>query len=187
MIQINLLPPELRPRDDKLADIVRLLFYISPMILALLVIIHLYLGTLLMYRKFEYNSLNRKWAKLQPERQKIDLWRRKYRIGTKKADEINKLLEQRVTVSDKMQALVKALPNGIWFNQLMLSSRQFQIEGSVVSLSSEQMSLLNQFLNNLKNDKSFFDDFDSLELGRLSMRSLGGFTIMDFVLDGNLK
>ena len=52
------------------------------------------------------------------------------------------------------------------------------------------MSQLNLFLSQLKEDKLFFKDiekFDHLELGRMTMRKLGGFSIMDFSLEGDLQ
>lgn len=100
---------------------------------------------------------------------------------------MKKLVAQRITVSDKMQTLMAALPNGIWFNRLSLQQGRFRLEGSIISLKKEEIKLLNLFLNRLKEDKQFFKDFTSLELERMSVRMLGGFSVMDFVLVGNLK
>ena len=49
------------------------------------------------------------------------------------------------------------------------------------------MRLLNLFLSRLKEEELFFKDFSRLELGRVVMRLLFGFSIMDFTLEGNLK
>ncbi len=187
MIGINLLPEELKQKRRKQALLSQLFLIIIPTLFGLLVIIHLYLGIVFLFKTLQYKSVNKKWTQLAPQRQKVDAWRKEYKTNSQEIEQIIKLLTRRTTIADKMQALASALPNGIWFNHLSLDQNKFWLEGSVVSLKKDQMSLLNLFLGRLKEDKSFFKDFVRLELGQMNMRTLGGFSIMDFVLEGDLK
>lgn len=187
MIEINLLPEGLRPKQVKFIIPPELFLLILLLAFSLPVIIHLYLGGRLLFKSLQYRSLNKRWAQLESQRQKADVWKTEHKMSSQQSEQMNSLLTQRVTISDKMQVLSQSLPNGIWFNRLNLRRKRFSLEGSVVSLKKVQMSLLNLFLNRLKKDKRFFKDFVRLELGRMSMRTLGGYQVMDFVLEGDLK
>jgi len=189
MIEINLLPEELRSKKESqiVAILPQLLCLILPAVFGLLVIIHLYLGGLFLVKTLQYKSLNKKWVQLEPQLRKVEEWKKQHKISSQQSEQMNRLLAQRITISDKMQVLTRALPKGIWFNHLNLKQKKFNLNGSVVSLKKDQMKLLNLFLSRLKEDKLFFKDFIRLELGRMRMRKLGGFSIMDFVMEGELK
>ncbi|MBL7081195.1 MAG: hypothetical protein ISS44_01315 [Candidatus Omnitrophica bacterium] len=187
MIEINLLPEDLKQKKERQIFLLQLFLCILPVAFGLLIIIHLYLGGLLLFKTLQYKSMNKKWEQLSSQRQKVDEWKKQYKISSQETEQVNKLLAQRIAISDKMQVLACALPRGIWFNHLSLKEKGFYLEGSVVSLKKDQMRLLNLFLGRLKKDKIFFKDFIRLELGHISMRTLGGFSIMDFVLEGDLK
>jgi len=187
MIEINLLPEELRPRQVKFIIPPEIFLLIILSVFSLLVIIHLYLGARLLFKSLHYRSLNRQWVQLESQRKMADEWKQEHKVNSQHSEYVRGLISQRVTVSDKMQILSDALPKGIWFNRLSLKQKEFLLEGSVISLKKDQMSLLNLFLNFLNKDKRFSKDFVRLELGRMSMRTLGGYPVMDFVLEGGLK
>ncbi|MFH1338442.1 MAG: hypothetical protein ABIH40_01145 [Candidatus Omnitrophota bacterium] len=189
MIEINLLPEEFKQGKQVQFALpqAKTLVYALAAVFGLLIIIHLFLGGLLAVKKIRHKSLDAKWTQLAPKLQEINEWKRRYKISSEQSEYINRLNEQRITVSDKMQALILALPNGVWFNGMDIKDKEFSLSGSVVSLKADEMRLLNLFLNRLKEDKLFFKDFARLELGRVVMRTLGGFSVMDFVLEGNLK
>lgn len=183
------MPEELKQRGEKLSITIspQLLCYILSATFGLIVIIHLFLGGLLLVKTVQYKSLDKKWAQLDSERQAVDEWRKQHRINSQQSGQMNELLARRITVWDKMQALSQALPNGVWFNQLNLKQGEFKLRGSAVSLNKNHMRLLNIFLSRLKEDRLFFKHFTRLELGSMSMRTRGGFSIMDFILEGDLK
>jgi Tfp pilus assembly protein PilN len=189
MIEINLLPEELKPKEENLTvlHLRQVLLFVLPAIFGLIVIAHLFLGALFLFKTFQYKSLDKRWMQFSSERQKVNNWKREYNVSSRYSEQMDKLISGRITVSDKMQALARVLPNGIWFNHLNFNQGKFKLRGSVVSLDKEQMRLLNVFLSQLKEDKIFFEDFVNLELGNVNMRTLGGFAIMDFVLEGDLK
>ncbi|MFH1577872.1 MAG: hypothetical protein ABIC18_02215 [Candidatus Omnitrophota bacterium] len=189
MIEINLLPEEFKqdkPRQSLLSQ-VQVFWYILPVVFALLLIIHLSLGGIYISKLLQYKAMEKKWVQLTPEHQKVQEWKKQHKISGQQTAEMNKLLEQRITISDKLQVLSKGLPNGIWLNSLDLKNEKFELKGSVVSLEKDQMRLLNRFISYLKEDARFFKDFSRFELGRVTMRTLGSFAIMDFILEGELN
>ena len=187
MIRINLLPEGLRPKEVKFIIPPELFLLILLSIFGLLVIIHLYLGSQFLFKALQYRSLNKRWMQFESQRQKAEEWKEKYAMSSEQSQRLNNLIVQRVTISDKLQVLSKTLPNGIWFNHLNFSKKGLRLEGSVISLKKDQMTLLNLFLGQLNQDKRFLEDFIHLELGRMNMRTLGGYPIMDFIVEGNLK
>lgn len=189
MIEINLLPDEFKVKEEKLVvlQLRQVFLFAVPALFGLLIVLHLYLGGLLLFRSLQYKLLYKKWTQVSLERKRVNEWKRQYNISSKQTEQMDRLLAQRITVSDKMQILSQALPYGIWFNHLNLKHNEFRLRGSVVSKRKDQLHLLNIFLKRLKEDKTFFKDFTRLELGHMSMRMLGGFSVMDFVLEGSLK
>ncbi|MFH1678508.1 MAG: hypothetical protein ABH914_02685 [Candidatus Omnitrophota bacterium] len=189
MIEINLLPEEFKQQKKKqlFALQAQLLWYIAPLFLGLLIIAHLYFAGAFLFKTFQYKTLNNKWAQLGAQLQEVNEWKAQYKTSSQQAGKINKLLAQRVSVSDKMQVLVQTLLKGIWFNRLNFKNKQFNLTGTVVSLKKDHMRLLNIFLSQLKEDNHFFKDFLRLELGRVNMRLIGAYSIMDFVLEGDLR
>lgn len=187
MIEINLLPEEFRHKEERINILPQVLLYTLIATFGLFIILHLYLGSSLLIRSLQYKSLHKSWSLVSSQLFKVNEWKKQFNISSQQTEQMKRLLAERITISDKMQILAQALPNGIWFNHLNLKEKELNLKGSVVSLKKDQMSLLNIFLNHLKEDNVFFKDFKRLRLGNMNMRSLGGFSIMDFVLEGELK
>ncbi|MGD9015281.1 MAG: hypothetical protein PVI33_04585 [Candidatus Omnitrophota bacterium] len=187
MIEINLLPEDLRPKQVRYIIPPELLLIILLLAFSLPVIMHLFFGGRLLFKSLYYRSLNKQWTQLESQRQMADEWKEEHQIESQQSTQLRSLIDQRVTVSDKLQILSRSLPKGIWFNRLSLKPGEFHLEGSVISLKKDQMSLLNAFLGSLNQDNRFFNDFIRLELGRVNMRTLGGYPVMDFVVEGELK
>ncbi|MFC1658588.1 hypothetical protein ACFL1D_04285 [Candidatus Omnitrophota bacterium] len=187
MIKINLLPEEFRPKEVKYIIPPELFLMVVLSVFSLVVIVHLYFGGQLLFKSLQYKSLDKQWKLLESQREMADEWKNDYEFSSQQREQIGRLVSGRLTIYDKLEALSSSLPNGVWFNRLDFSQERFLLEGSVVSLKKDQMSLLNVFLKRLKEDKRFFTDFARLELGRMNMRLLGGYQVMNFVVEGDLK
>ena len=187
MIEINLLPEELKKAKGKPNILPQLLIYIVPAVFALLIIIHLYLGALYLFKSRQKSAVENEWSQLESKRQEVDRWKQQYNISNQYTQQIGQLLQARLTFAKKLESLSDNLPNGIWFNRLNVKDGKFRLEASVVSLKKEQLSLINDFLRALKKDEDFFKDFGILELGHMNVRAIGAFSVMDFVLSGELK
>jgi Tfp pilus assembly protein PilN len=100
---------------------------------------------------------------------------------------IQQLIGQRINWAEKLNKLSLNLPSGVWFNEIQVNSKEFILKASVISLQKEEMNLINAFIDNLKNDKDFFKDFNNLELNSAQKRVIGGYDVTDFILVGILK
>ncbi|MDD2752002.1 MAG: hypothetical protein PHN59_02615 [Candidatus Omnitrophica bacterium] len=193
MIEINLLPEELRLKSRSgvsfnLKDMdPKKVLYLIPLVIGLLIIVHIYFAGMTIIRSMSLGSLNRQWAKLEPERKKLENFQKEFNVSNADSQFLQQLLVSRVTWADKLNALSLDLPSGIWFEELLVSDRAFSLKGSVVSTVKIEMNLVNKFMDNLKNDANFSKDFSSLELGSINRREIQTYDIMDFILEGNIK
>jgi Tfp pilus assembly protein PilN len=138
-------------------------------------------------KNYQFGALNRKWQSLEPERKKLENFNKGYRLSVDDAKVMQQLIIQKLNWSEKLNKLSLDLPSGVWFNELSLRGKNFVLKGSALSLQKEEVSLINQFMDNLKKDTNFFKDFISLELSSVQRRVIAGYDVIDFILTGALK
>lgn len=199
MIEINLLSEELRvktkqkaPRQQVVVTSVtgftaqKAFIYALPAILVIFVLLHFYFGVISMAKGGQLASLNRKWLDLAPQKKVFDEYNQQYSSASADASLTQLLINQRTLWAQKLNKLSLNLPAGVWFNDITMSKQSFIIQGSVISMQKDELSLINKLLDNLKADKDF-SDFSSFELSNVQKRTLGSYEISDFVLTGSLK
>jgi len=192
MIEINLLPQELKtgPQSKKIGVISpnpRQVLSIIALIFGILLCIHLCLFAVTIFKNSQFNILNNKWQKLEPQKKMLEGFNKEYALLSEDALASQQLLEQRIAWSGKLNKVSLDLPSGIWFNEISLSPKDFTLRGSIVSLQSQEMNLIKIFMDNLKKDTVFFKDFSNLELGSVQRKTIGSYDIVDFILVGTLK
>lgn len=187
MIEINFLPHELKSKSRKQGNREAYIRYFILLGLGLLVCTHLYLTITDIFKYYRFRVLDNKWKKLAPQRKITDDLKKEYELLSADAQAVQQLTSQRINFSEKLNKLSLSLPSGIWFSELVFTSQEFNLKGSVISLQKEELGLINKFIVNLKNEKSFFSRFDNLELGSVQRRIIGGYEVIDFVLTGKLK
>lgn len=189
MIEINLLPEELKLKTRKaISDIkLRRILYLLPLFFGILIMIHIYLAGALIIKNIQLNSLNNKWQMLKPQRKLVEDFNKECEGLSQDAKIIQQLISQRINWSEKLNKLSLNLPSGIWFNEISLSRKDFVLKASVVSLQKEEISQIYKLTDNLKNDRDFFKDFNDLELSSVKRKVVGGYDVVDFILTGKLK
>ena len=189
MIEINLLAEELKVKLKKKASSAQskqILFFI-PLILGLLVAIHLYLLSVTLTKGVQLAALNNKWQRLQPQRKILEDFKKEFEGVSKDASALQKLASQRIIWAEKLNKLSLDLPAGIWFREITVTRKDFNLKASVVSLQKDEMNLINRFIENLKKDAAFFKEFKTLELTSVQVRAVGGYDVTDFGLLGTFK
>jgi len=190
MIEINLLPHELKTKPKKLGLGTlspKQSLYLIAAAFCLLLCLHIIFLCAIIVRKIQLNKLQAKWTSLEPQRLTLDSLKKENEVLSADINLIQKLMKQRLCWSHNLNKLSLDLPSGVWFNELSVNQKEFILKGSAVSLQKEEMGLINKFIDNLKTDQDFFAGFKSLELGPVQRRSLGGYDIVDFILSGALK
>ncbi|MFA5093246.1 MAG: PilN domain-containing protein [Candidatus Omnitrophota bacterium] len=200
MIEINLLPEELRVKTKQKAPehvaVVtnttgftqeKAFIYALPAILVLFVLLHFYFGIVSMVKGGQLATLNRKWLDLGPQKKVLDEFSQQYSSSSADASITQLLINQRVLWGQKLNKLSLNLPPGVWFNDIALTKQTIIIQGSVISLQKDELTLINKLLDNLKADKDFYNDFISFELSNVQKKTIGSYDVSDFVLTGVLK
>lgn len=190
MIEINLLPQELKVESKKFS-----IKYIQPkhllyFILAafgVLICLHIYLAAFGVAKNYQFRRLSRIWRNLEPRIKILEEFKKEHETLSVDAKIIQRLISQRINWAEKLNKLSIDLPSGVWFNELSLSQKEFILKAAVISLQKEELNLINQFMNNLKNDATFFKDFNALELSSVQRKTISGYEIVDFILQGRLK
>lgn len=191
MIEINLLPAELkaRPKSRKVSFGVGLktLLYVLPFVFCALIIAHILFAILGAMKNNRLGTLNKKLQILQPQIKELEGFGKEYVVSSEDKNIIQRLNEQRVGWSEKLNKLSLSLPYGIWFNELNVSGTDFTLSGNALSLQKKEMDLIREFMKNLKSDQAFIKDFTSLELGSFQHRDYIGHDVVEFMLSGKLK
>jgi Tfp pilus assembly protein PilN len=187
MIEINLLSPEQKERAKRAQAGPPYYLYVIPLVLGIFVLVHVGLALLSISRNYQLASLNATWKRLEPQRKEVDIFKQERSLVSQDASTIQQLTEKRVNWAQKLNRLSMDLPSGMWFSEISVAPADFILKCSVISLQKEEVALANKFLGNLMNDALFFKDFNSLELGPLKRKVLGGYEVVDFMLSGSLK
>ena len=187
MIEINFLQHEVKSKNNMPGFSQGYIRYLILGAIGLLVCIHLFLGLMGIFNYFRLGALDSKWKKLLPQRKVVDDVNAQRASLSADVQTTQQLTSQRINFSEKLNRLSLDLPSGIWFTDLVFTSNDFNLRGSVISLQKGELSLINKFIVNLKKDKGFFSGFDSLELGTVQRRIVGGYEVVDFLLTGKFK
>lgn len=187
MIEINLLPEELKAKTKKMGIEPNYFLYLIPLVFGVLICVHIYLVALSITRNYQFRLLNNKWQGLEPQRKIWENFKKEHEILSADAKAIQQLTSIRINWAEKLNGLSLNLPSGVWFSELSLDRKDLVLKALVLSLQKEELNLINKFLDNLKNDNVFFKDFINLELTSVQRKTIGGYEVVDFILAGKLE
>ncbi len=186
MIEINLLPEELRRSSKKFELDTKYLIYLVPLMLCILVPINVILGIIGFSKGYQYATLNRTWKSLETQRRSVEAFRKEHDISSVDAKAVQQLMAQRLNVAEKLNKLSFFAPAGVWFEEVSFASKAFTLRGTAVSLKKEEMLLINKFLDSLKTDAGFVKFLSGVELSSVQRSVIGGYDVVDFVFTGNV-
>ena len=188
MINVNLLPPDLRPKKKNLSKFIFGNFnFIIFSVLGSILILNGIFFLLIFTKNLHYSALNKKWQANKNDFERLENWKKENQKLTQEYQQLSKLIQQKISVYQKLKALSKSIPDGLWFRHLSLGIKEIKIEGSIVSLGTPPMSIFRLFCDNLKKDNEFFKDVAGFEIGVFKNRKIAGYEILDFVMAVRLK
>ena len=186
MIEINLLPTELKSRLKDSEAAPPIFVYFIPLVFVVLIIIHTVLGGMYLSQSIRLKALQGTWSKFEKQQKELESFKQQLSLLSKDAQGVSDLEHKRIDWSEKMYQLSACLPPGVWFTQLQVKETGFILNGSVVSLQKTELAVINKYVDTLKADVRFKKDFSTLALGPLIRRTVGGYEIVDFILTGTL-
>lgn len=186
MIEINLLPEDLKLKAKKIGQTEKFIYvlYFVVIVYAVVIVLHLYAAILGLTKDMQHNRLKEKWNKLLPQKSAVENFQ-KVRDDLSPEDRvIQGLLSARINWGEKLNRISLDLTAGIWFNELVINRFSVIIKGRAVSSLKTEMRLIEKFMDNLKKDTTFFKDFTTLELNSVTRDTVGSSELLDFVLTG---
>lgn len=196
MIEINLLPEELRPKRTSSIDFSQVLqAKVVFIIVGCAVALHLLLiGVGLMNNK-RVNAMRLKWQGLTSKSKEIERLQKELKEVKQKVPLIEQLIENRVCWAQKLSQASNLIVSGLWLSEFSVRAekedlpgqgeqmvKMLTIRGSAASRTKDEPALIGIFMQNLKDDPSFSADFSDIELGPIRKRMIKDTEVMDFVL-----
>ncbi len=212
MIEINLLPPEIKKKKRKieLPDISFL--PVAACFLGIIIIVHLFAGLMTAVRAKALKRLERKWQSVLPSKEEADKIKAELADTRAKMDAIDKLIETRRSWAVRLSDISGAMIPGVWLNKLWLEKRitaqevpdlkavsgggavtaekepqkmmirTLHIKGSVIAGGGEETAVIGKFIRSLKSNKNFISDFSDIESASIQRAKLKDEEVMDFEL-----
>jgi Tfp pilus assembly protein PilN len=216
MIELNLLPKELRKQRKKIELPDLPLIPISAAIIGALIVVQLILGFLIMISNRQLISAEKTWKELAPKKAEFDKIKKEIALTTQKTNAIEGLIESRFNWARFLNELSNSLTANIWLTELSYNEQKAVVQSSskkkrksknAVSKNDSEQSVLNflvisgsasgkdeegtayiaRFIKSLKNNQDFFSNFDDIELVSIKKGTVSGKDVMNFTISCKFK
>ena len=184
MININLLPKNLKKSERKIN-----LPYKSYCILlgTVLIFLNVSLFAVAASQKVRQVILKKGTGRVSPESKEATAARKEINGLEAQEASFTKVLSRRTSMTELLSGLNAAVPKGLWMERFSFTNDSLMIQGSVVSLNQNEMTIIGKFLEGLKTNKVFSDLFAKIELKSVQRRMIKTYDVVDYVLVGELK
>jgi len=184
MIKINLLPKDLRKSDRKIILPNKLHLF---GVVVIFVLLHTLLFATALIKNVQLLSLRKTWSVLEPDSQKYSSTKKQVK-GLEASLESAKIFFSRdASFAQLFSSLNSVIPRGLWLERFSLTDKSLLIQGSVVSLTQNEMSMISTFLQGLKDSEVYNSLSSKIELTSVQRRTIKSYDVVDFVLAGDLK
>ncbi|OGX29746.1 MAG: hypothetical protein A3F87_03540 [Omnitrophica WOR_2 bacterium RIFCSPLOWO2_12_FULL_51_24] len=190
MIEINLLPPELRVKKKEPMKLPSLpIIPVAAGVVCLLIAIQVLLWLFIQVKSVSRDSLKKKIASIAASNKDAMTIDSSLREISSRVEVIGKLLNSRFDAAKKLNDLSDSMVSGIWLRSInvKVSKETLIIEGSNIVIGDSGEGSISKFVNSLKENESFSSDFDDIELAKVERRKVQNTEIMDFVIICHLK
>lgn len=185
MITINLLPKNLKRVERK-----KVVFPYKALLMAIvagLVLVHLLLLSVAALKKIQIASLKSNWSKMAPETKDSASVHKEINSLENKVKTIKEVVSRKASLTELLSSLNAAVPKGLWLDRFTFADQGLVIQGSVVSLTQNEMTIIGKFLQDLRGAKTVSSVFPKIELSSVQRRTIRTFDVVDFVLTGEMK
>lgn len=184
MIKINLLPKDLRKHEHKIILPNRLHVFA---VMGIFLILHIFLFLFAVIKKVQLVNLKSAWSHLEPDSKKYSETKKEVKDLEARAETVKSIFSRKASFTELFSSLNAAVPQGLWLERFSLSKDGLLIQGSVISLSQNEMGIISTFLQGLKNDAVYSSLFSKIELTSVQRRSIKNYDVVDFILAGDSK
>lgn len=191
MLKINLLSPELRRKEKRKVVVFEatktlLILIIAGEIIAF-ISLYTFFNMQVNAKKKKLNEINAEIARLEIEVKEVESKEEEARELEKRIQVIDQLMFSRLSWARRLNEISNLVPDNIWLTSLSLSQSTVSspgggasvtknvlvLRGKALALPGERaVNLIGVFMNNLKFNPSFFENFSDIEfIGTTSEKS----------------
>lgn len=194
MIEINLLPVQMRVRKKEPSALPSIpVVPVAIGIVSLLVLLQVLLFLTVQFKGASLSSLKKKNEKIRianAEAVKLD---ESVKLLSSKSDVVDKLRGSRFNLAKKLNDLSDSMVPGIWIRSLDVKKGDSSsepgilkevlvIDGSSVVSDGREDGSIGNFINSLKENASFKEDFEEIELSKVERKKIKNTEVLDFVI-----
>jgi len=199
MIEINLLPPNLRVKKREPMKLPSLpIIPIAAGIVCLLFAIQVLLWFFIQVKSVSCDSLKKKVASIAASNKDAMNIDSSLREISSKVEAIDKLSSSRFKVAKKLNDLSDSMVSGVWLRSIDVKKggsggepgvlkEALILEGSNIVAGDSGEGSIGRFVNSLKENESFSSDFDDIELAKVERKKVQNTEIMDFIIICHFK
>jgi Tfp pilus assembly protein PilN len=141
------------------------------------------IGLLSSAKANKYNSYQSIWKKWQPKNNKLVEIKRSLSGLKKEFHKTEKATNPRYTGVTLLNGLFSALPKNIWFKNLRFDQKMVSIEGYIVEWDKDPLTSLENFIENLKTDKRFLEEFQKIDIKDTKRTGFNGVEVTQFIIE----
>lgn len=199
MIEINLLPPELRVKKKEPMKLPSLpIIPVAAGAICLLIAIQVLLLFFIQIKSVSRDSLKKKITLLSASNKEAMGIDKSLKEISSKVELVDGLLNARFNVAKKLNDISDSMVSGVWLRSLDVKKvavlnepgvfkETLVIEGSRIISGGSAEGAIGKFVNSLKENASFLSDFDNIELAKEERKKVENTEIMDFVIICHFK
>ncbi len=195
MIQINLLPEELKKRKRKLALPAIPILPIAAGVVGFLVALQLILTAAIFIGKAQLGFLEKRWKTLEPKKNEIDAIKKKISAKSREAQSIESLKKSALNWSRLLDELSSSLTANVWLAELSYDEKIdgkiakgiLRISGMASGRDEKGTAHIARFIQALKDNPGFYKDFSGIELISIRKDVFAGQDAMRFTISCEFK
>lgn len=199
MIEINLLPPNLRVKKKDPMKLPSLpIIPIAAGVVCLLFAIQVLLLFFIQVKSVSRDSLKKRIASIAASNKETMSIDSSLREISSKVEAIDKLSSSRFSVAKKLNDLSDSMVSGVWLRSIDVKKGEsgsepgvlretLVLEGSNIVAGDSEEGSIGRFVNSLKENESFSSDFDDIELAKVERKKVQNTEIMNFVIICHFK
>lgn len=181
-ININLNPK----KADNLSGIFAKALNYTPLLVLAVIFFALVLGaveTVSRVKSGRHKNLNDVWRQWEPKHREIVNVKREISALERQGKQIGELMLPQVDGIVLLEGLSSFLPDNIWLESLRFKDNSAQIRGYIVRWEEDTLASLEKFINRLREDESFKDNFKEVNIRDTQRVSFRGREVTQFFLE----
>jgi cell division protein FtsB len=200
MIELNLLPRELRTKKKRLSTVKMHVVSVGAIVAGLAIVVvltHLLLVLLVRINTDLSKTLEEKWQQIQPQRKRTEKLTAEISSLEKRVMAIREIAKPGLNWTKLLSGLNQAVRQNIWLSGLKLKFSDtagekdlpstLHITGYALGKSEEATAYVGKFITSLKETKDFSEHFDVIELQDMKNRDIAGEEVMLFRMNCRFK